>query len=146
MTRFKNHLSGPSEPSSKASEPSSKAIAALPRATLVGLMSLLLLGCVVPPVPVPTFIGLTFTDEVSITPNSLATGMVFAEKCRAQGHAVDDAMFQTAAKSLTGSLRQDFEQQRNRQMQSEAAPKDRDCRNLVKDLNRMKDKKLVISG
>src|SRR6056300_1757449 len=70
MTRFKNHLSGPSEPSSKASEPSGKAIMALPRATLVGLMSLLLLGCVAPPVPVPTFIGLTFTDEVSITPNS----------------------------------------------------------------------------
>lgn len=109
----------------------------------IGLTGMLLLGC---SVPIPSSIGLRFTDEISISSTDIARTTVMAKKCRDAGHGVDDQFMRIAANNLAGDKRASFEQERDRQMASEDAPTKRECKKLAKDLNRTQDKKLKITG
>lgn len=95
-------------------------------------------------IPIPSSIGLEYTDEIQMDVQSLAYAHTAAALCKSKGTDIDTSKLDSAISNLENGQYISFVSAQTRIKKLETEISNSECKNLKKDLGIMADKKLEI--
>lgn len=95
-------------------------------------------------IPIPSTVGLEYTDEIQMDVQSLAYASTAASQCKSQGIDMDSSKLDYAISNLANGQYISFVSAQTRIKKLETEISNSECKSLKKDLGIMADKKLVI--